>query len=105
MGRGRHQGSRRDGLQRLFARRQALCDFAGRLRSHVVGSHVERDGEDLHHCVVLIAPDVRGAVDDDAVEDGTPTDAPGDWAPALAPRDVVVRRRRRDRLSGAVDRI
>jgi predicted amidohydrolase len=38
---------------------QALCDFAGRLRSHVVGSHVERDGEDLYHCVVLIAPDGR----------------------------------------------
>lgn len=38
---------------------QVLCDFAGRLRSHVVGSHIERDGDRLHHSVVLIAPDGR----------------------------------------------
>lgn len=38
---------------------QVLCDFAGRLRSHLVGSHVEREGDRLYHSVVLIAPDGR----------------------------------------------
>lgn len=38
---------------------QALCDFASRLRSHVVGSHVERVSGQLFHSVALIAPDGR----------------------------------------------
>jgi predicted amidohydrolase len=36
---------------------QLLSDFAVRLRSHVVGSHVERDGDALFHTAVLLAPD------------------------------------------------
>jgi predicted amidohydrolase len=36
---------------------QVLSDFAARLGAHVVGSHVERDGDDLFHTAVLIAPD------------------------------------------------
>ena len=36
---------------------QVLSDFGVRLRSHVVGSHVERDGDDLFHTAVLLAPD------------------------------------------------
>jgi predicted amidohydrolase len=38
---------------------QVLSDFAARLRAHVVGSHVERDGDDLFHNAVLIGPDGR----------------------------------------------
>lgn len=36
---------------------QALSDFAVRLRSHVVGSHVEREADALFHTAVLIGPD------------------------------------------------
>lgn len=38
---------------------QVLTDFAGRLSSHVVGSHIERDGDQLFHTAVLIGPDGR----------------------------------------------
>ena len=36
---------------------QVLSDFAVRLRCHVVGSRVERDGDDLFHTAALLAPD------------------------------------------------
>lgn len=36
---------------------QVLSDFAVRLRGHVVGSHVEREGDDLFHTAVLLGPD------------------------------------------------
>jgi predicted amidohydrolase len=36
---------------------QVLSDFAVRLRCHVVGSRVEREGDDLFHAAVLLAPD------------------------------------------------
>lgn len=35
---------------------QALADFAVRTGSHVVGSHVERDGDQLFHSVLLLDP-------------------------------------------------
>ena len=35
---------------------QVLGDIAARLRSHVVGSHVERDGDRLFHACVLVSP-------------------------------------------------
>jgi predicted amidohydrolase len=38
---------------------QLLSEIAGRLRSHVVGSHIERDEEKLFHTCVLIGPDGR----------------------------------------------
>lgn len=38
---------------------QVLTDFAGRLNSHVVGSHIERDGDQLFHTVLLVGPDGR----------------------------------------------
>jgi predicted amidohydrolase len=38
---------------------QVLSDFAARLGSHVVGSHVEHDGDALFHTAVLIGPDGR----------------------------------------------
>ncbi len=36
---------------------QVLTDIAGRTQRYVVGSHVERDGDNLFHTAVLIAPD------------------------------------------------
>jgi predicted amidohydrolase len=36
---------------------QVLSDVAVRLRGHVVGSHVERDGDALFHSAVLLGPD------------------------------------------------
>jgi predicted amidohydrolase len=35
---------------------QELSQFALRINSHLVGSYIERDGEDLFHTVVLIGP-------------------------------------------------
>jgi predicted amidohydrolase len=35
---------------------QALSNFAVRLQRHVVGSHIERDGDELFHSGVLIGP-------------------------------------------------
>jgi predicted amidohydrolase len=57
---------------------QVLSDFAVRLRAHVVGSHVERDGEDLFHTAVLIGPDGKliGSYRQ------THLDAGADWASA-----------------------
>ncbi len=39
---------------------QVMSDFATRTGRHVVGSHVERNGDDLHHTTVLVDP--AGAV-------------------------------------------
>lgn len=36
---------------------QLLSEIAGRLGSHVVGSHIEREGEHLFHTCVLVGPD------------------------------------------------
>lgn len=36
---------------------QALSGYASRLGAHLVGSHIERDGDQLFHTVVLIGPD------------------------------------------------
>jgi predicted amidohydrolase len=36
---------------------QAASDFAARLKSHVVASLVEKDGEDYYHTEVLLGPD------------------------------------------------
>jgi predicted amidohydrolase len=36
---------------------QALSGYASRLGAYVVGSHVERDGDQLFHSVILIGPD------------------------------------------------
>lgn len=36
---------------------QFLSEIAGRLGSHVVGSHIERDAESLFHTAVLVGPD------------------------------------------------
>lgn len=38
---------------------QVLSDFAVRLQRYVVGSFIERDGDGLFHCAVLIGPDGR----------------------------------------------
>jgi predicted amidohydrolase len=35
---------------------QAASDFAVRAASFLVASHVERDGDDLYHCAVLLSP-------------------------------------------------
>lgn len=40
---------------------QELSQFALRLNGHIVGSYIERDGEDLFHTVVLIEPNGQTA--------------------------------------------
>jgi predicted amidohydrolase len=65
---------------------QVLSDFAVRLRAHVVGSHVERDGDDLFHTAVLLAPDGKliGSYRQSHLDESTASwAAPGDDLPVF----------------------
>jgi predicted amidohydrolase len=57
---------------------QVLSDVAVRLRAHVVGSHVEHDGDALFHTAVLLGPDGRllGSYRQTHLDEGA------DWATA-----------------------
>jgi len=64
---------------------QVLGDIAARLRSHVVGSHVERAGDHLFHAVVLVNPDgtVAGSYRQTHLDPSMTWAAPGDALPVF----------------------